>query len=114
MSDLFKPISISWGGNEYTIPADRIMGAIASVEDIMTLKELGDYMQKNDAPLGKLAMAFGTVLRYAGARVRDEEIYSSMFEDGSVNIMNCLTILLTMMLPPQKDEPAKKVVAPTE
>lgn len=111
---MFKPVNITWAGKEYSIPPDRIMGAIASVEDIITLKELGEYMQKNDAPLGKLAMAFGTVLRYAGARVRDEEIYSAMFEDGSVSIMNCLTILLTMMLPPQKDEPAKKVVAPTE
>lgn len=106
---IFEEITLSWNGEEYKIPPDKIMGAIAKIEDVITLKELGDYAVKGDAPLAKMAIAYATVLRYAGAKVNESEVYSAMFDAGSsVNILTCINALLTMMIPPKKDEELKK------
>jgi hypothetical protein len=109
---IFDEVVITWKDVEYTIAPDKIMGAIARVEEVITLKELGVYAQKGDAPLARLAMAYASLLSYAGAKVTDAEIYHSMFDRNSnTNIIGCINVLLTMMIPPQKDEPPKKVVA---
>lgn len=65
-----------------------------------TLAELQRYSQKETAPVGKLAMAYGAVLRYAGARVDDDEVYSGLFTSGAPQqaIMQSITVLLAMMV----------------
>lgn len=98
---IFEEVSLRWGGEEYKIEPTKVMGAIARVEEIITLKELGEYAQKGDAPMAKLAMAFGSVLRYAGARVSDEEVYSGMFGgEAQQTALMSITVLLQMMIPP--------------
>jgi hypothetical protein len=109
---IFDEVILTWQGVDYKIDPDRIMGAIARIEEIITLKELGEYAQKGDAPLAKLAMAYASILKYAGAKVTDAEIYQAMFDrNDSTNIIGCINILLAMMIPPQKEQPTKKVVA---
>lgn len=109
---IFDEVVITWNGVDYKIAPDKIMGAIARIEEIITLKELGGYAQKGDAPLAKLAMAYASVLNYAGAKVSDAQIYQAMFDNtNSTNIIGCINVLLTMMIPPQKEEQSKKAVA---
>ena len=62
----FDDVTLNWGGRDYTIPANRMMGAIARIEDVVTLVELNAYFGRDAVPLGKISMAFGAVLRYAG------------------------------------------------
>ena len=69
---IFEEVVLSWDGVEYKIDPERVMGAIAKVEEIITLRELSEYAQKGDAPMAKLAMAFASVLRYAGAKCIQE------------------------------------------
>lgn len=98
---IFEEVSLRWGGEEYKIEPTKVMGAIARVEEIITLKELGEYAQKGDAPMAKLAMAFGSVLRYAGARVSDDEVYAGMFGiESQTSALTSITVLLQMMIPP--------------
>jgi len=98
----FDAVTLAWAGFEYVIPANRVMGAIARIEDVVTLEELGRYGERGTMPLAKLAMAYGAVLRYAGAKVKDEEVFAGMFSDGQKqnDLVTALMSLLTMMLPP--------------
>lgn len=100
---IFDDIRLEWGGREYVIRSNRVMGAIARIEDVVTLDELRRYGEKQTAPLGKMAMAYGSVLRYAGAVVADDEVYAGMFagESGGADAMAAsIYSLLEMMLPP--------------
>jgi hypothetical protein len=112
---IFEEVSLTWEDVEYKIEPTKVMGAIAKVEEIITLKELLEYFQKNDAPMVKLSMAFGSVLRYAGAKVTDEEVYAGMFTEGRQDsIMTSIYNLLFMMIPPSvMSKPGKVQAAPT-
>jgi hypothetical protein len=99
---MFDPIKLRWNDQSYVVAPDRVMGAIASVEDVVTMEELGRYLKKRTMPFGKLAMAYGSLLRYAGARVTDEEVYLGMFGGGDTTqaMLTAMTTLLAMLLPP--------------
>lgn len=100
---VFDDIRLGWAGQEYVIPAHRVMGAIARVEDVITLAELMRAEGRQTLPLAKVACAFGALLRYAGARVEDEAVYQGMFAgDGTGRdaAVAAVTALLTMMVPP--------------
>lgn len=95
---IFQPVTLKWNDDEYVIPANQVMGLIAQIEDAITLNEL---LGKKGAPLGRVAMGYGAALRYAGARVTDEEVYQSMFGgESGATVQAAVTGLLTMMIPP--------------
>jgi hypothetical protein len=99
---VFQDIELGWNGKQFTIPANRVMGAIARIEEVVTLVELQRCNEANKAPIAKLCMAFGAVLRYAGCMVDDDEVYAGLFEDGKTgNVMESLTVILAMMVPPE-------------
>nr|WP_258868109.1 hypothetical protein [Alkalilimnicola ehrlichii] len=98
----FEDITLDWKGRSYTIPANDVMMAIAKIEDVITIAELDRFSQRGTAPVARLAQAFAAILRHAGARVNDDEVYASMFEGGATQarIMEATNTLLTLMLPP--------------
>lgn len=101
---LFDDVSLTWKGREYVIPRNRVMGAIARVEDVLTLHELLVIQTRGGTPYAKLSAAYGTVLRYAGAKVEDEDVYAGMFKaETSGEIGGAVVNLLHMMLPPGID-----------
>lgn len=101
---IFEPIVLAWNGRDYTIPPDQVMRAIAKVEDVFTMAQLNGHMQRADIPLAKLACAYAAVLRHAGARVTDEEVYDGMFSGGATALQTralaAMSALLVMMIPP--------------
>lgn len=98
---IFEPVTLTWKGKDYTVDPDRVMMLIAKIEDIITLSEIFAYQQKGAAPMGKIAMAYGVALRYAGCSVRDDEVYKGLFDkDGGSDTLGALTALLGMMIPP--------------
>lgn len=95
----FADIELEWGDRIYTIKSHRVMGAIARIEDIITLPELRACGLRGGAPIGKLAMAYAAVLRYAGATVDDDEVYEKAFANSAdggvmVAIMNIMDLML--------------------
>lgn len=98
---LFEPITLGWQGKEYTIAPDRILRLIAQVESELTYAELYQFSIRGGAPLAKLSMSFGLMLRYAGAKVTDEEIYNQLLTGGAEEILSITQSLLAMMTPPQ-------------
>lgn len=101
MTGVFSDIELEWGGNVFTIESNRVMGALARIEQHITLGELQAFSQKGTAPIAKLCMAFADALRYAGARVTDDEVYAQAFEgeEQQQAIMVAIMQLLQMMLP---------------
>lgn len=103
----FKDVSIAWDGVTYTIPAKRVLTCVAMVEDVLTLDELFKFIgARNTVPFAKLARAFGIMLRYAGAKMTDDEIFAGMLdgmsqEEKQQAAMHGVQTLLMMMLPPK-------------
>jgi hypothetical protein len=100
---VFEAISVSWEGKEYTIPADRVMGAIVIIEDVFVFAELVEGVQTGKLAMNKLARAYGGLLRYAGARVGDEDVYGGMFRPGKLQdaIAKAINTLMVIMTPPE-------------
>lgn len=102
MAKIFEVISLTWKGEEYKIEPNRVMGAIASIEEYVTLKELHESGGKGTLKLAALAQGYAAVLQYAGATVTADEVYASMFEKGSGRdmIVGAVNGLISMMVPP--------------
>jgi len=108
----FEDIHLQWADSEYVIRANKVLGAIARIEDVLTLNELQRFSARGTAPMAKLSMAYGAVLRYAGAKVTDEEVYAGMFGStgtGADAVVESISALVAMMVPPQ---PAVKETPP--
>lgn len=103
MAAKFDPIVLSWRGRNHVIPPNRVMGAIARIEDFVTMGELRDYGLKKTIPMGKLAQAFAAVIEYAGGKVDSDEVYADMFAGGEaqVNAAAAINALMGMMIPPE-------------
>jgi hypothetical protein len=97
---VFSDIELEWGDRVFTIKAHKVMGAIARIEDVITFPELQNYAARGTAPVGKLAMAYGAVLRYAGAAVKDDEVYERAFsENPESGVMAAVMRIMMLMLP---------------
>lgn len=109
---MFDSVTLKFNGQSYHIEPDRVMRAIAIVEDIVTLDELVKYHERGTAPMAKLAMAYASLIRYCGGACTDAEVYESMFREGNQSaVSNSIGTLLAMMIPKTIDENAK---APAE
>lgn len=101
MSSIFEPVTLTWEDKKYLIPAHQVLRAIAIVEEVITLHELMQYNTRGTAPAAKLSTAYGAVLRFAGAKVTDEQVYARMFDQGeAMSIGHAISALLFMMIPP--------------
>lgn len=69
-------IRMNWQGKAYVIPAHRAFELGAQVEDIVTLGEIGTWGAR--VPFFKVARAYGTMLRFAGAKVTDGEVHAEI------------------------------------
>jgi hypothetical protein len=108
-SAIFDDIRLGWKGVPFVIPASRLMGALARVEDIVTLDELQRFAARKTAPMAKLALAYASLLRYAGCFVTDEQVYQEMVRSNDgVTVMTAINGLMSMMLPPVREEDLKK------
>ncbi|HVQ43354.1 MAG TPA: hypothetical protein VMT30_00085 [Candidatus Saccharimonadia bacterium] len=98
---MFEAVDLIWGEEVYTIAPDKILGAIAIIEEHYTFQDLADANQKQKLSLVGLARAYGDVMRYAGAKITDEQVYVGMFSGNmSSNVRNSVNTLLAMMIPP--------------
>lgn len=88
---IFQDIHISWGEKNFKIPSSGVMRCLAKVEQIITLHELNEYAKRGTAPQVTLAMAYGEMLRFAGARVTDEEVMEAMFSNEAERMAEIIT-----------------------
>ena len=108
---IFEEVTLSWKGRDYKIPPDRVLRCIAVVEDVLPLGALAKSTF-GEVKLARLAEAFAAALRYAGAPVTDEEVYSGMFEgEGgklAAQARAYVYALQALMIPPEHLRPKEK------
>jgi hypothetical protein len=100
----FDDIKLGWRGETHVIPARMSLEAIARIEEIITLEELANAAARGAKPSLRLSRAFASVLRFAGAHVTDEEVYTDLFGSGMeilLRTQNLATTLQVIMVPPQ-------------
>jgi len=110
----FDEIKLGWQGKTYAIPANSAMRAIALIEEHITMQELVQYAQRGTAPIGRLANAYASILRFAGCKVEDFEVYLGMFgnDGGQEAIAASVNGLLTMMIPSDLRKRMEQGLAP--
>lgn len=100
---IFEDVHVDWKGKRFRIKANDMLRCIMQIEDVITLGEIHAYSTSHAVPLAKLAAAYARVLRFAGARVTDEDVYVGMFGDSKMveAIAEAISTLLLLMVPPQ-------------
>ncbi len=100
---IFDDITLEWEGVPYKLAGDqKIMKVLAAVEDHITISELITQQQSGNVPLAKLSAAYAVMLRFAGARISDAEVYRGMWQGmaDSSSIATAVSALLAIMVPP--------------
>jgi hypothetical protein len=100
---IFENVSLEWRGEKYVVPANRMLGAIAAMEQHIGFFELADPSQLRKLSLARLARAFASVLRYAGCAVSDDEVYADLFASKTTvtqQVIPAINTLLLLMMPP--------------
>lgn len=108
----FEDITVRWKGADYTLKARGIMPLVASIEDIISgtsgVPAVAILMGQNGGPtVSRVSMAFAAMLRHAGAKVSDDEVYLSVqgeLLDGSGEALSAMSqacnLLLAIVSPP--------------
>jgi hypothetical protein len=99
---IFDPFKFEWKGKAVVITPDRRMGAIATVEDFITLDDIAKGMKRRTFALGKLAEAWAALLNYVGMAATSEEVYSDFFAnpEAQSSALLAASSLLVLMVPP--------------
>lgn len=72
----FQPVTLSWKGQDFTVPAENQLALISTIEDALGGgNAINALMQSGGPSYVRLSRAYGAALRHAGAAVTDEEIY---------------------------------------
>ena len=103
MSDL----TLTWDGVQYPVPERRIFALGEEVERIVTLVDIQGWAARPQ--LRRMARSYATMLRFAGARVSDDEVFRAIVsnaEDGAVvaEAMQALMVALMGDAPPAAAE----------
>ena len=99
----FDDIALEWGGQTYLIPARMSLEAIARIEEVITMEELAHCVVRGAKPMLRVTRAFASVLRFAGAKVSDEEVYTDLFGQGMEALgrtQSLINVLQAIMVPP--------------
>lgn len=114
----FNPLVLKWDGETKVIQPHHMLRAIAAVEEIITLHEIGIFQKRGTAPMARIAQAYGALLRYAGFQVSDDEVYAGMFADQGMAGATAVAFIHQVMVPPEsmlkaalkgQSEPGKSV-----
>lgn len=107
----FHDLKLSWGDEEFTVPADRQMGLVMNIEDALTKgtnqQAITLLMSEGGPSYARLSAAFAAALRYAGADVSDDDVYLSIVNDLAENkgaalikVQGAVLALLSIIAPP--------------
>lgn len=103
---IFEEVKFRWGEETYTVPPEAVLRCIAAVE--ATGITLGDLIVEGSAarlPLARLSQGMGAALRFAGAKVTNDEVYDKILASPGGLQMQAISVtvmLHKLMIPPQR------------
>jgi len=69
MSSLpFKPVTLTYKGEDFEVPPERVWGLIGTIENVISRNKLVVKLHERDIPETKIAEAYAAALTYAGAK----------------------------------------------
>ena len=106
----FKEFRFTWAGTERVIPSDKVMSAIARVEEHVTLPELSQMAQGRGPKMMALSQALWELLNMTGQPVPLDEVYAGLFTDNKTaqQVSALATVLIMLMVPESTKEQWKK------
>ena len=107
----FDDVTLGWKGEEYTVPANQMLMLVCKIEDALAgdtgEQALTVLMRRQGPPHARLAQAYGAALRFAGAKVSDDDVYLSMQSElsqgsaeGVASIQAAVINLIAIISPP--------------
>ena len=83
MSNLpFSPVTLTYRGEEFVVPPDKIWGLIGVIEEVITHGKLVVALHKQEVPITKVASAFAAALNFAGAKnIKPHEVSIGASQD---------------------------------
>lgn len=114
MQDGFEDVRLSWQGETWTVPAERVFELVRRIETILMdgggVPAFVLLLQKR-VPFGTLAQAYTEALRFAGAEVTGSQVYLSIMDDFASNqsaaaekVQNAIVGLMMIISPPMAAE----------
>lgn len=113
---VFDPIELRWKGDQFEIPARRVLASIASVEEILPFGVIAQMANGVNINVSKISQAYGCLLRLAGVKATDEDVYELIIEnpDEAGGAREIIWILMTSMLPRKMKERVTKLAQQAE
>lgn len=98
MAPVYKTVTLEWHGTKYTIKPT--LELINEIENKFSLSRVVSRIAAGDPPISHIATMVGTMLRYAGAQVSDDEVYAELLagEDAEA-VGEMATALMTAAFP---------------
>lgn len=118
MAAVYQEITLTWKGEEYTIrPTMRLM---QDIEQQFSLSRVAHRITQGDVPLSHMATITAMMLRRAGCKVTDDEVFLELLQGDSDDIQEMAIALITAAFPIKQDKqgnakaPAKKAAKSTK
>jgi len=95
---VFRDISITWRGAEYTVtPTMRLMRAIE--QDDVSVLDISARTSQGRPPVSHIALVVARLLRSAGVTVDDDEVYKELITADTPTIRALTNSALAAFLP---------------
>ncbi len=118
MAAVYQEITLTWKDEEYTIrPTMRLM---QDIEQQFSLSRVAHRITQGDTPLSHMAAIVAIMLRSAGCKVTDDDVFQELLQGSSDDIQEMAIALITAAFPikPEKKgnakAPAKKAAKSTK
>jgi len=106
MAAVFREVELGWGGETYSVTPT--MALLNKIEQDISLSELAYRMSVGKVPMSQLAVVIGVMLRSAGAKASDEEVYQELMTGDSEAVQGMASAVMEAVFPqPKKSEPPK-------
>jgi len=106
MAAVFREVMLGWGGEEYRITPT--MALLNKIEQDISLSELAYRMSVGKVPMSQLAVVIGVMLRSAGAKASDEEVYQELMTGDAEAVQGMAAAWMEAVFPqPKKSGPPK-------
>jgi hypothetical protein len=92
-------IKLTWRGKAFEIPREKTMRARLIIESAYPLQKLAEHMRTGTPHLAQLSVAYGELLRFAGAKVEDDDVYDGMFAGKESLASVAAECLFNIMIP---------------
>lgn len=100
MASVYKEVVIGWKGEDYTVkPTFELVNRI---ENRVSAASIASRMAQGDVPVSHVAYLIAEMLRFAGAKVTNEEVHQEMCNGDQDALWHIANDALTAMFPTPK------------